>query len=941
MTTQLKKNPKKDPSVRLVTELSMRGVRTHNLKNIDVVIPHGKITVITGVSGSGKSSLAFDTLYAEGQRRFIESLSAYARQFLSRMEKPDFSTSEGLRPAVAIEGRNFVQNARSTVGTQTEVNDYLRVLFARIAKAFCSLCGKAVEADSPTALAERLLQEKSEDTLVIAFEIMFGKVSVKVKKEYLGDVIKQGFTHWVFDGQPEPIDLEKASRLKAVAFLFLVDQVDVCEEESDRLREAFEIAYRYGKGLAFFWDTKGKKHAVSQEYGCAECGKHFKRAEPNIFSFNNPAGACPMCQGYGRVITVDRDLVIPNPRKSLKEGAVEPWTKPSFDWHFVQMLEYASRKKISVDTPYEELSTHHQQMIWEGAGPNDDYVSIKDFFTHLERKTYKMHVRVFLSKYRAYVSCNECLGTRLRKETMFYRIGGRNISELQAMTVDDLLKFLNELPMSKHEEKMVGPMWPELMRRVSLLQEVGLNYITLDRMSRTLSGGEAQRIQLTSALGASLTDTLYVLDEPSIGLHERENEMLIRLLRKLRDLGNTVVLVEHDRQMIESADHVIDMGPDAGESGGQITWQGSPAKIQQAKTWTGDYLSGRRSVGDGIEKKKIQFKGWIKVKKASQHNLKAINLKIPLGGLVVFTGVSGSGKSTLMHEILYKHYLRSIGTPVQDLGEVQSVSGWDAVSRVLLVDQSPIGRSPRSNPVTYIKGFDAIRKLFSSSSEAKHLGLGPGAFSFNVPGGRCEKCEGAGKIKVEMHFLADIFVECEKCQGLRYGEEVLKIRFQGKNIADILNLTFDEATDFFKAQPEITRRFLALRNLGLGYLRLGQSALTLSQGEAQRMKLAVESLDLKEDKALYLFDEPTTGLHYHDIRFLLTAFRRLIGRGQTVWVIEHNMELIRHADYIIDLGPEGGQNGGEVLFSGTLDEILSQKPPSSATAKYLSEYIKK
>ncbi len=920
--------------------IHLKGVRTHNLKNFDITLPHHSIIVVTGVSGSGKSSLAFDTLYAEGQRRYVESLSAYARQFLERMEKPDLDSVTGILPAIAIEAKNVVTNARSTVGTQTEINDYLRVLFARIGRTYCSGCGQVVEPDRPEKVAEHLIRNFKGEQALILFSILLGDSSKKYLAEYLGELEKQGFVRILVDGKIVDLSQKAKKSIHADAIQVIVDRMDIEADSKPRFVDSLETAFRYGKGLAAI-KVQNQTLQLSEGFHCARCRLDYKRPTPNTFSFNSPLGACPMCQGFGRVIAIDRNLVIPDESKSIKAGVIEPWTKPSSSWFFDQLLKYCQRKRIDIHKPFGELPEKHRKLVWEGDETDPKYESVTDFFDYLEKKTYKMHIRVFLSKYRAYILCSQCRGSRLKSEALLVKIEGKTIFDFLKMTIKELHQFFHSLALPSHEEEIAGPVLLEIRNRLIFLKDVGLGYLTLDRLSRTLSGGEAQRINLATSLGSSLVDTLYVLDEPSIGLHERDNELLIRILKKLRDLGNTVVVVEHDRQMIETADQVVDLGPHAGEKGGEIVFQGSFDQLLGSDSLTGRYLSGKETLGAETRRDTTSFRKWIRVKEAAQHNLKNLSLQIPLECLVVLTGVSGSGKSTLLYDILYSHYQRYRGRPVQDLGRVRSITGWENVADIVLVDQSPIGRTPRSNPITYIKAFDQIRKTFAGTERARHLGLQAGDFSFNVEGGRCEECEGSGKIKVEMHFLADIYVECEKCEGKRYQKSILEIRYRGKNIDDVLQMTFDEAASFFEEHQDLVQKMAILRKVGLGYLRLGQSALTLSAGEAQRMKLALEMSEGNKGKILYLFDEPTTGLHYHDIKLLMQAFRELLSHGHSIVVIEHNMEVIRQADYLVDLGPEGGDEGGQLVFSGTLKTMATERPRNSYTYLYLEKYLSK
>lgn len=912
-----------------------RGVKTHNLKNFDLILPHRKLYAVSGVSGSGKSSLAFDTLYAEGQRRYVESLSSYARQFLERMEKPDVEAVSGIPPALAIEAKNVVSNARSTVGTQTEINDYLRLLFSRIGHVYCPDCQIEVVANQPEQTADYLLKNHSDQEAAILFKVPLAKKGKNYLGEFLPELAKQGFSEFFYEGKiTSDSEMEKKA-VKADHLFVCADRLKLRMSERKRLVDSLELANRYGKNEIFV-SLAGKILQFSEGLRCITCGKNFREPVPNLFSFNSPLGACPECQGFGRIITLDWDLVIPNGNKTLVEGAIEPWTKPSCQKEFKQLLKFCQRKKIPIDKPWKSLSATHKKWILEGL-EGDDFFSVQDFFDYLEKKTYKMHVRIFLSKYRQFVPCAVCCESRLKAEALAVKVSGCNIYELQTMSIESLLQFLEALKLSSAELSRVEPVYLEIKNRVRFLKEVGLGYLSLARLSRTLSGGEVQRIHLATSLGSALVDTLYVLDEPSIGLHERDNYLLIRLLKELRDLGNTVVVVEHDRAMIEAADEVIDLGPGGGENGGEILFQGGLSQLlKSTRSLTGQYLSGKMEVKRRFEHK-LKNQGHISIHGAAEHNLKNIDVKIPLKQLVVITGISGSGKSTLLYDILHKHYLRYQGLPTQDLGKVKSVEGYNHIDKMILVDQSPIGRTPRSNPVTYIKAFDEIRKIFASTSEAKRQGFTASSFSFNVDGGRCDTCKGDGRIKVEMHFLADVFVTCEACQGKRYKPEILKIKYEGKNIDDVLAITIEDALSFFKSHHALIDKLSVLSRIGLGYLRLGQSATTLSGGEAQRLKLACEMTERSSNHILYLFDEPTTGLHFHDIHYLIEAFDQLLAKGHSLVVIEHNMEIIRSADTIIDLGPEGGDKGGEVIYAGPAQGILKQ--PNSYTGKYLKLHL--
>ncbi len=922
--------------------ISLHGVKTHNLKNIDLILPHKKFYVVTGVSGSGKSSLAFDTLYAEGQRRYVESLSAYARQFLERMEKPDAEAVSGIPPAIAIEAKNVITNARSTVGTQTEINDYFRVLFARVGRTFCPECNHEVLPSSPDSVARILLEKHPSKDAAVLF-----KIPVRLKKEgdvkeFIPEMERQGFVEFYAGGKI--LTAEEFTKYKKVTDFIqvVIDQPRLEDKNKKRLVDSLEQAFRYGRGEAQVL-IDGKILDFSETLRCYTCGKSFREPSPNLFSFNSPLGACSVCQGFGRVITLDWDLVIPDPKKSLAGGVIEPWTKPSAEWEARELLVFCKKKKIPTDKPWEDLSEAQKRLVLEGDHPGrawkeGDYFSVKDYFAYLETKTYKMHIRIFLSKYRCFVPCRECSETRLKPEALWVKLDGKNIFEVQIMSLEKLFGFLETLKFSKPEYERIEPVFMEIKRRVRFLKEVGLGYLSLARLSRTLSGGEVQRIHLATSLGSALVDTLYVLDEPSIGLHERDNRLLIRLLEELRNLGNTVVVVEHDRTMIEAADEVIDMGPLGGERGGQVLFQGKVEDLEnESKTLTGKYLSGEMGIKrrTTLDKKSAD---WIRIREASQHNLKKVNVDIPLGKFVVITGVSGSGKSTLLYDIIHNHFERHKGRPIQDLGKVKKIEGFDAIDELVLVDQSPIGRTPRSNPATYLKAFDDIRKIFASTSQAKREGFEAGHFSFNVDGGRCPVCKGDGRVKVEMHFLADVFVPCEECHGKRFKPEVLEIRFEGKNVDDVLGMTIDDAVHFFAREKNLIHKLLILQRVGLGYLRLGQSATTLSGGEAQRMKLAYEMSERNSKRILYLFDEPTTGLHFHDIHFLMEALDELLSRGHSLVIIEHNMDIIRSADYVIDLGPEGGEGGGEVLFQGTVKELIQNK--KSYTGQFLVKYLK-
>jgi excinuclease ABC subunit A len=976
----------------------VRGARVHNLKNIDFEIPYNALTVVTGVSGSGKSSLAFDTIYAEGQRRYVESLSAYARQFLERIEKPDVDLIEGIAPAVAIKQKNSTRNPRSTVATATEIYDYLRLLFARIGRTYCAICGQEVKKDTVDEVADAILALGDGVRLNVIFplgaELLStdpekiktrgrkpgsprGVAAAKVRagrspgsrrdagatlsdalKTRLFDLRKRGFNRLFQNGQvfefstPESLlDINFAEPVFA-----LVDRLVVSAGERSRIVDAVEIAYRESEEVIFETaprDTEATRQLrFSQRFECKNDGTRYDEPEPRLFSFNNPYGACPRCQGFGNTIDFDLDLVIPDKGKTLNEGAIEPWTKPKYRPLFTELKRFAKQAGIPLDVPWYELDSEQQRLITEGEGK---FGGVRGFFQHLERKKYKLHVRVFLSRYRGYSLCSTCGGSRLRTEARQVKIEGKNICQLCSMTVEEAARFFEQIKLSAAQAAIADRLLVELQERLRFLNEVGLEYLTLDRLSSTLSGGEAQRIQLATSLGSRLVGTLYVLDEPSIGLHSRDTFRLIKILHGLRDLGNTILVVEHDPDIMRAADRIVDLGPGAGESGGKIIGTGTYSEILQTpQSLTGRYLGNELHI-QIPPKRRAPGSHRIRVKGARAHNLKRIDLEIPLDMLVAITGVSGSGKSSLLHDVLYNGLAAA---KRQSNGVAATDPLWDGIEgdewldEVVLVDQSPIGRTPRSNPVTYIKAFDIIRELFASLPEAKKRGFAAGHFSFNVPGGRCETCQGDGVVTVEMQFLADVELVCDECKGTRYKPQVLEIRYKGKNIHEVLNLTIREGLKFFADVPRLTEKLRVLDEVGLGYLRFGQSATTLSGGEAQRMKLAAHlqgggrthggqgeggDRPRRKRRVLYIFDEPTTGLHFDDVSKLLFAFRRLIDAGGSIIVIEHNLEVIKTADWVIDLGPEGGAAGGRVVGAGTPEAIAELK--NSYTGQYLKTVL--
>ncbi len=933
--------------------LEIFGAAQNNLKGIDVRIPLDALTVITGVSGSGKSSLAFDTLYAEGQRRYVESLSAYARQFLERIRKPTVREIRGLSPAIAIRQKSASRNPRSTVATVTEIYDFLRLLYARIGTVHCRGCGRPVRKDTPDQAVGALLDRFPGRRAYILFPLEGSALDLtrdhpagRVDAQSLLDnLLKQGFRRLLRTplGEsppfqlpgPEPLSLDELRRCHV-----LVDRVSVDPDGRDRLNDSMEMAFAEGSGVAEVLvleaDDDPCRHLLrfSERFECSQCGIAYREPEPRLFSFNNPYGACPTCQGFGSTMTIDPDLVIPDPNRSLSQGAIEPIARPRYRRFQNRLLEWARAHDIPLDVPYARLPAPVRERIWKG---EPGFPGVEGFFAHLAEKRYKMHVRILISRYRGYVRCPDCNGERLRPEARDVKVNDLRISELTALNVAAAADFLRGLVLSPEARVVAGKLLDEVLKRLGFLEEVGLSYLTLDRVTSTLSGGEMQRIHLAASLGSSLTGTLYVLDEPSIGLHPRDQTRLVRVLKHLRDLGNTIVVVEHEREIITAADHIIDIGPGAGELGGQVVFSGTPAELEATSdSLTGRYLRGELRIPVPVFRRKPAA-GCLHLKGVRQHNLKNLDLEIPLGVLVCITGVSGSGKSTLVHDVLYTGIQKAKGLWKGPVGEFTALENWRLVSEVVLVDQSPIGRTPRSNPVTYIKAFDEIRKLFAATREARALGLTPAHFSFNVAGGRCNACEGSGTVTVEMQFLADVELECEECRGTRFQKRILEVRYKGLNVHEVLQLTVREAIAFFGGCTTLVRRLRVLQEVGLDYLRLGQSATTLSGGEAQRIKLAAHLAHETKGRPLFILDEPTTGLHFDDIAKLLRAFDRLLSEGASVLVIEHNPEVIKCADWVIDLGPEGGEAGGYVVAQGTPEDIA--RCERSYTGRYLQPYL--
>jgi excinuclease ABC subunit A len=956
MSTKVRESIVDQPAASHEARIVVRGARVHNLKNIDFQVPINRTTVVTGVSGSGKSSLAFDTLYAEGQRRYVESLSAYARQFLERMDKPDVDEVVGICPPIAIRQRNSTRNPRSTVATQTEIYDYLRLLYSRAGRTICHQCGNRVVRDNPESIADEVLSLTEGTRFYVLFPAGPGEPEhaarargrAKVSPEqarrrvvaHVMSLMQRGFRRLLHNGVI--VELHDADSFQATSFddaYVLVDRLVARPDARARLVDSLETCYREGCGTAVIEtaEEQPRRLVYSETFTCKACRLAFPAPEPRLFSFNSPFGACPTCQGFGNTIGLDMGLVVPNPTLSLAGGAVEPFTRPQYEWAQAALLEFARARSIPVNVPFAELSHDQRRLVFEGER-DGQYQGIYGFFDWLEGKKYKLHVRVFLSKYRGYTLCPDCQGGRLRGEACNVKVGGLSLPEVCRMTVRDAADFFAELQLSLEEQAIADRILVEITNRLRFLLEVGLDYLTLDRLASTLSGGESQRIQLATNLGSSLVGAMYILDEPSIGLHPRDTARLIAILKNLRDNGNTVLVVEHEPQIIASADHILDIGPGAGEQGGELVFAGSPAALRRSETsLTGKYLRGELEIKTPKQRRKAKPARVLRISGASEHNLKGVDVEIPLGLMTCVTGVSGSGKSTLVHDCLYLALRKAKGVWTGPVGSYSRLDGERLVEEVVLVDQSPIGRTPRSNPVTYIKVYDAIRDVFAATREAQARGFDASCFSFNVAGGRCERCQGNGVEVKEMQFLADVELICEDCKGTRFKAPVLEVRYKGQSIHGVLNMTVREALSFFADVPRIAGRLQVLDDVGLGYLQLGQSATTLSGGEAQRVKLASYLGRRSAPRVLYIFDEPTTGLHFDDINKLLGAFNRLIEGGGTLVVIEHNLDVIKTADWVIDLGPEGGDHGGYVVATGTPEQIAECE--LSHTGRYLAEYL--
>ena len=990
-------------------KITIRGARTHNLKNIDVDIPHNALTVVTGVSGSGKSSLAFDTVYAEGQRRYVESLSAYARQFLERIEKPDVDFMDGLAPAIAIKQKNQTRNPRSTVATATEIFDYLRLLYARCGTVTCLHCGGIVRHDTVDEIVTRVLSLPEGTRVYALFPIVRREIKLETLrasttniaveavtpqkappkksakapkkeapfvavdlteslKERLAELRRRGYNRlWQADevgSAGKIVEFSTPESLLELDFArptyVLADRLALSSDIRARLVDAIETGYREAGEIVFLTVPRDEAQVsetlrYSSAFECSTCHRAYREPEPRLFSFNNPFGACPRCQGFGNTIDFDPNLIIPDRSKTLDEGAIDPWTKTKYRaWHG-EMKRAAKAEAIPIDVPWFDLDETQQRFIEDGRG---NWTGVRGFFAELERKKYKLHVRVFLSKYRGYAICPDCRGQRLRAEARAVLLEDKNICEVCALTITETQEFLDALRLSPSQQEIAGKVLEEVRQRVHFLQQVGLEYLTLDRLSSTLSGGESQRIQLATSLGSRLVGALYVLDEPSIGLHTRDTSKLITIMEELRDLGNTILVVEHDPDVIRAADHLLDLGPGAGELGGHLLAAGTVDEVRaNPASLTGKYLSGRVNIP--VPKHRVDpGREKLSLRGARIHNLRGVDIDIPLGLLCCVTGVSGSGKSTIVHQVLYRALMQALGQAEGSDRETSNLyrelSGSQYLNDVVLVDQSPIGRTPRSNPVTYIKAFDAIRELFAAQPDARRKNLTAGSFSFNVPGGRCDVCEGDGTVTVEMQFLADVELPCEECNGTRYKASILEVKYKGKNIHEVLGMTVREASSYFAGHPKIADKLAVLEEVGLGYVRLGQSATTLSGGEAQRVKLAQHLASARAgssggatgvrgeakraaSRILYILDEPTTGLHFEDVAKLLVAFQKLIDGGGSLLVIEHNLDVIKCADWVIDMGPEGGAGGGQIVAAGTPEHIATVK--ASHTGHWLSPVL--
>lgn len=934
-------------------KIKIRGARAHNLKNIDVDIPKDKLVVVTGLSGSGKSSLAFDTLYAEGQRRYVESLSAYARQFLGQMDKPDVDSIDGLSPAISIDQKTTSKNPRSTVGTVTEINDFLRLLWARVGTPICPNDGHEITSQSPEQMVDKILELPERTKLQILAPIVRGKKGQH--KKIIEKVKKDGFVRIIVDGEIHDVEEEiELDKNKKHDISVVVDRIVLKDGIRSRLFDSLEAALRLTNGNVAVDVIGDKMLQFSENFSCPYCGFTIGELEPRIFSFNAPFGACPDCDGIGVKLEVDKDLVIPDDTKTLNEGALAPWNPISSKYYPTMLQQACEAFGIDMDTPFKDLPDKDKKIILYGAGDREfhfkfesDFGGLKDIDTTFEgvipnverryRETNSDFTRDVMRQYMTSLTCQTCHGYRLNEQALSVKIAGKHIGEVSDFPINESLNFFENLTFSEQNQEIARPILKEIDDRLTFLKNVGLDYLTLSRSARTLSGGEAQRIRLATQIGSNLSGVMYVLDEPSIGLHQRDNDRLIASLKKMRDLGNTLIVVEHDEDTMRAADYLIDIGPGAGKNGGQVIAAGTPKQVEKKRnSLTGQYLSGKKYIAIPSERRKGNGKK-IVVKGASENNLKNIDVGFPLGEFIAVTGVSGSGKSTLVNMILKRALAQKLNHNSEKPGKYQKIEGVENIEKIIDIDQTPIGRTPRSNPATYTGVFDDIRGLFAQTNQAKLRGYGKGRFSFNIKGGRCEACKGDGIIKIEMNFLPDVYVPCEVCHGTRYNSETLEVEYKDKNIADILNMTVSEALTFFEPIPKIKRKLQTIVDVGLGYVKLGQPATTLSGGEAQRMKLASELHKKSNGKTFYILDEPTTGLHSEDIKRLLEVLQRLVDKGNTVLVIEHNLDVIKTADYLIDLGPEGGDGGGQIVATGTPEEVI--RVNDSYTGKYLKEVL--
>ena len=936
-----------------INEIRVRGAREHNLKNVNIDIPRDKLVVVTGLSGSGKSSLAFDTIYAEGQRRYVESLSAYARQFLGNMDKPDVDSIEGLSPAISIDQKTTSHNPRSTVGTVTEINDYLRLLFARVGKPYCPKDGTLITSQSVEQMVDQILRYENRTKLQILAPLVNGKKGQH--KKVLDKIRKEGYVRAIIDNQMYDLDSDiELSKTKKHSIAVVIDRLVIKDGIRSRLFEALETAMKLTDGYVDV-DVVGKELInFSEHYACPKCGFTVGELEPRLFSFNSPFGACSQCDGLGLKLEVDEDLVVPDQTKTLNEGAIVPWN-PISSSYYIQMLSAMCKHfKINMDIPFKDLTQKQKDLILHGSGEEkfhfhyeNDRGMVRDVDIIFEgvvnnisrryQETTSDFTREQMRSYMTELKCKKCHGYRLNERALSVKINNKHIGEVSDLSIEDAIDFFDSLTLKEQDQVIAKPILKEIIDRLTFLKNVGLNYLTLSRASGTLSGGEAQRIRLATQIGSNLSGVLYVLDEPSIGLHQRDNNRLIDSLKKMRDLGDTLIVVEHDEDTMRAADYLIDIGPGAGVHGGELVASGTPAEVESnSKSLTGQYLSGKKKIAVPTERRKGNGK-FLTVKGACENNLENIDVRFPLGEMIVITGVSGSGKSTLINQILKKALAQKLHKNNEKPGKHKGIDGVENIEKVINIDQSPIGRTPRSNPATYTSVFDDIRDLFANTNEAKMKGYKKGRFSFNVKGGRCEACRGDGIIKIEMHFLPDVYVPCEVCHGKRYNSETLEVKYKGKNISEILDLTVNDALEFFDAIPKIKRKLQTIKDVGLGYITLGQSATTLSGGEAQRMKLASELHKKSNGKSLYILDEPTTGLHTADIDRLLKVMQRLVDNGNTVIIIEHNLDVIKCSDYIIDLGPEGGIGGGQIIAQGTPEEVAENK--QSYTGQYLKPLL--